>query len=280
MMHSIALKPFIPVPVLDAPIDGDVGIYQLTQFQLKNVSLTASPLRYVISLCSDSACASVLATYDQTTSQTGWSGQDALAGTAYVGGTTLGGSTEAVYTETSPLANGTQYWWRARSFDTSSGTYSLLSTISTFTTNYVPAAPTLYNPPVTGSSVTPEFQLATIDGDSDNVQYKIQICTNSTCTAIFKTLDQTATQVGWSGQDGDTDTTYGTDPISATNSTLAYYNYTLLDLTPNIQYWWRAYAIDPAGSITWSPASTIRSFVTNTVEVRILSGRIMSGVIK
>jgi len=280
VMHSIALKPYIPTPELDYPADGDSDIPRSPTFMLKNVSLTASPLQYKIVICSDVNCTNVLYTYDETLSQTGWSGQDANSGTAYTAGTTLDGSTEANLTPTTPLAAGTTYYWRARSYDTSSGSFSLFSNSNAFTTSFVPAAPSLYSPPSTGASLSPEFQLSTTDADSDNVEYKIDICTNGSCSVILHTITQTLSQTGWSGQDDPTATMYATDPTSASNSTTAYYDYQFNDLAPNTQYWWRAYAIDPGGSNTYSAASAITSFVTNQTEVRILSGSLLNGTIR
>jgi hypothetical protein len=283
LMHTITLKPYIPTPTLTNPQDGATDTILNPVFNLANVSLTGSPLQYVIYLCSNSTCSSVISTFDQTVSQTGWSGQDADSGTAYVGGTSLDNSTVATYTAQTALSAGTQYWWQARSYDTSAGTFSLRSGIFSFTTSSVPAAPTLYSP-TNGSgniSVTPEFQLASTDADSDNLMYKIQLCADSLCSTVLNTWDETSSQTGWSGQDSDGGTDYASDPSSAANSTLAYFDYpsSLSQLTPNVTYYWRAYAIDPGGTDTWSPASSIQSFTTNIVETRILNGNIMSGTI-
>jgi hypothetical protein len=285
MMHTITLKPFLPTPQLYAPGDGDIGVqFNGTQFQLSNVSLSATPLKYRIQLCSSSTCsaASIISTFDQTVSQTGWSGQDASGGTAYTGGTTIDQSTVATYTVQTPLNSGTQYWWRAYSFDTGSSTLSLPSVIQTFRTQYIPSAPTLFTPGANtgGVQTQPEFQIASIDGDGDSLKYKIQLCADATCTTVLATYDQTADQTGWSGQDNDSFTTYGADQTTVTDSTVAYYDTPGVVLSPNTTYYWRAYAIDPGGSNTWSAASTIQTFSTNITEVRILNGNILSGVIR
>jgi hypothetical protein len=70
-----------------------------------------------------------------------------------------------------------------------------------------------------------------------------------------QTFDQTISQTGWSGQDAETSTAY-------TSGTTA--NYTLqTHIPPRATYYWRSYAIDPAGSNLWSPTqSTPYSFVT------------------
>ena len=55
------------------------------------------------------------ATFDQTASQTGWSGQDTESGTAYQSGT------QAVYTLQSALLPNTTYYWRSYYIDPSGG---------------------------------------------------------------------------------------------------------------------------------------------------------------
>ena len=56
-----------------------------------------------------------LTTFDQTTSQTGWSGQDTESGTAYQSGT------QAVYTLQTALLPNTTYYWRSYYIDPAEG---------------------------------------------------------------------------------------------------------------------------------------------------------------
>ncbi|MFA5392816.1 MAG: hypothetical protein WC306_04030, partial [Candidatus Paceibacterota bacterium] len=67
-------------------------------------------------------------------------------------------------------------------------------------------------------------------------------------------IDQTSSQAGWFHQTEESRTAY--DSIRS-----ALY-VTQTNLSPDTQYYWRAYAIDLAGSNTWSAASTARSFTT------------------
>lgn len=281
MMHSIALKAFLPTPSLISPASGTPDTTLFPAFQLVNASLTSSPLKYKIQLCSTSNCSSIITTYDQTLSQTGWSGQDALTGTAYVGSTDPNASTNATYTIQSALTACTQYWWRGLSYDTAALQLSNPSNINSFTTSCVPAAPTLIDPPNGNSNVriNPEFHLATTDADTDYIRYKIQLCTTSNCSSVLYTWDQTASQVSWTGQDSQSFTAYTSDDVSATSSGQAFYTLSSSALTPNTQYWWRAYAIDPGGTNTFSAASSISSFTTNAAETKILTGKILNGTI-
>ena len=279
MMHSIALKAFLPSPILVGPSSGIVGTPLRLALQIVNISLGANPLKYKIQLCSTATCSSVLTTFDQTISQAGWSGQDASAGTAYIGATTYGGSTTATYTMQSDLTPCTQYYWRGTSFDTVFTQLSNPSNINSFKTSCVPSAPTLFTPANGGSNVplNPFFILASTDADGDYLQYRIQLCSDAACATVLNTFDQTISQAGWSGQDNTTATGYVADILLVANSTKGYYTFTTGNLKPSTVYYWRATAKDPAGTNLFSAASAISSFTTNLNETRILNGSIKSG---
>jgi len=73
-------------------------------------------------------------TFDQTSSQTGWSGQNADSGNAYTSGT------QATYTIQTKLDPSTPYYWRSYATDPA-GTNTWSSTQTTpysFTTNKRP----------------------------------------------------------------------------------------------------------------------------------------------
>ncbi len=148
------------------------------------------------------------------------------------------------------------YYWRIRFWDTF-GLVSPWSDTQYFTTNQKPNIPTLDSP--ADSAIDQNFIIAfkttTTDSDSDYLRYKIQLCTNVGMTANCQTFDQTSSQVGWSGQNSQTDTAY-------TSTTQATYTIQT-DLEPNTTYYWRSYAIDPAGTNTWSETqNTPYSFAT------------------
>ena len=278
MMHTIAIKPLLPTPTLISPASGTTGSSLSPVFKLVSATLSGSAEKYKIQLCSTSNCSSIITTFDQTISQTGWSGQDALTATAYVGGVNESAATIATYTTQTPLTPGTQYYWRGISYDIGISNLSNFSAINSFTTSSIPAAPTLLAPLNTAStvSVKPEFSLYTTDADADNVKYKIEFCSTNTCSTILATYDQTGSQTNWTGQDQDINTSYSTDATVIGSSQKAYYNPATPVLPPGTQYWWRGYAIDPLGTNAWSPASSIFSFTTNTSETRILEGRFLN----
>lgn len=132
--------------------------------------------------------------------------------------------------------------------------------------NTPPTAPDLSLPAdnATGISTSPQFQLRATDADGDNLQYKIEVCADAACSSIIRTIDQTSSQTGWSGQDKAGGTAY-TGGTSLAASTLAVHNYQAPSLDNSTQYWWRAYAIDPSGTNAFSPASGIFSFTTEAV---------------
>lgn len=116
-----------------------------------------------------------------------------------------------------------------------------------YTDNYPPFVPILDSPDnnsnLSAGPVT--FQIHTTDSDSDPLQYKVKICTDSSMTTNCNTYDQTSSQVGWSGQDIGT-SAYASD-------TNAFYT-TQTDLLQETIYYWTAQAIDPSGSNTWTSA--------------------------
>ncbi|HET9850234.1 MAG TPA: hypothetical protein VFP35_01235 [Candidatus Saccharimonadales bacterium] len=157
---------------------------------------------------------------------------------------------------------GRYLWVQFKMDDATCGTQSQITDF-TVTYNTTPAAPILFSPTSgsTGVSDMPSLQLRTTDADSDYLQYKINICSDSACNSVIRTVDQASSQTGWSGQDQQGGTAYAGSSV-ITSSTMATYNFQLPPLTKNTQYWWEAYAIDPGGTDTWSPASTISTFTT------------------
>jgi len=250
-------------PTLNTPSSGATGVSTTPVFTLRTTDPENDYLQYEIFLY-QSDCSTSVATANQALSQTGWSGQDANGGTAYVGNSTITSSTMATYTYTGTLTPGTTYCWSAQAKDPGgSNIFGSVSSTQTFTTNNVPAAPTLNTPSsgATGVSVSPSFTLRTTDAESDYLQYKI-ILYQSDCSTVVATADQTSSQTGWSGQDQQTSTAY-TGSSTITSSTIATYTYTGT-LSAGTTYCWQAQAIDPGGSNTFGSFSATQSFTTNS----------------
>ena len=244
------------VPSLDLPADTAISQIPLTVLKTTTTDADADYLKYKIELCTNVGMTVGCQTFDQTSSQTGWSGQNAQTSTAYTSGT------QAVYTIQSVLANGTTYYWRSYAIDPA-GTNNFSATQGTpysFTTNATPAVPSLDTPTDTATNqiLSPALKTTSTDADSDYLRYKIQLCTDVGMTTSCQTFDQTSSQTGWSGQNAQTSTAY----TSGTQAT-----YTIqTPLSANSTYYWRSYAIDPGGyNVFSSTQGTPFSFTTSAV---------------
>lgn len=149
--------------------DGDALQYQL---QIDTVNTFASPQ---------------LQTITQSSSQAGWSGQDALSATGYLSGTV------ATYTMPSALPNGT-YYWRVRAIDPN-GTvsYGAYSSAASFTT---PAALALSSISVNHATTTATVSWTSNHAGSSGAEYGTTSGYGSTGTSAGTT---TSHQVALSG---------------------------------------------------------------------------------
>jgi hypothetical protein len=92
---------------------------------------------------------------------------------------------------------------------------------------------------------------------------------------VVGTFDQTGSQTGWSGQDTQTNTAYAGNSV-LTSSTLATYTYQAV-LTSNTTYCWKAAAIDPGGTNTFSSFSATQLFTTGTGKIFLNGGTQIQG---
>lgn len=226
-------------PTLDSPTNTQTGRALTPELKLTTTDTNSDNLKYIIELCSDSGMSLNCQTFDQTSSQTGWSGQNADSSTTFTSGT------QATYTIQTALSQATTYYWRARAIDPSgSNLYSPYSSTYSFTTGSSPNTPTLDAPTngATNQSLTPALKTTTTDPDSDNIKYRIYLCTESTMEGC-QIFSQVSSQTGWSGQNADGSTTY----TSGTQGT-----YTLQSpLLGGKTYYWKSQAIDPSNSNSW-----------------------------
>jgi len=98
------------------------------------------------------------------------------------------------------------------------------------------------------------------DNDFDYLRYMIKLCTDLAMSIGCSTFDQTSSQVGWTGQNTQSNTAY-TSGSSAT--------YTLqFALNPSSSYYWQSKVIDPGGTNTWSAfQSPASKFVTSSPPI-------------
>lgn len=98
-------------PTLDSPPNGATNRILTVSLKTTGTDTDGDYLRYKIELCTNSGMTANCQTFDQTSSQTGWSGQNTQTSTAYTSGT------QATYTIQTPLTISTTYYWRSYSID-------------------------------------------------------------------------------------------------------------------------------------------------------------------
>ncbi|MCK9369102.1 hypothetical protein M0R04_04040 [Candidatus Dojkabacteria bacterium] len=139
-------------------------------------------LMYKIQICDDFAMTVSCSFKDQTSSQTGWSGQNADGNTTYTSGT------QATYIPPANLSGGYTYYWRAYSIDPAgTATFTQTNPVPySFTTSIAPTAPTALlaeglTSPTQVLDLTPEFSSIFNDPDTGDTSanYQIQVNTQS-----------------------------------------------------------------------------------------------------
>jgi len=126
-------------PTIYSVLDSATNTSRLPFFQLKSTDFNGDYLKYVVEECAANVwpCVTGAHTYDQTSSQTCWSNQDAQSATAFLSSSILSSASMA-YCQM-PLADilapSTTYYMRAKAIDPGgSNTYSAYSSVVTFTT--------------------------------------------------------------------------------------------------------------------------------------------------
>ena len=120
-------------PTLLAPATGATGTSTSPLFQLRASDADNDYLKYKV-VVYNSDCSTNPQTFDQTSSQVGWTGQDQQANTAYTGSSTLSNSTIANF-GLSNLSASTQYCWKAAAIDPGgTNTFGSFSPTQLFTT--------------------------------------------------------------------------------------------------------------------------------------------------
>jgi|GEM_PF-2554545 len=109
LVHYNGTRP--NTPSLDAPATGAIDQSLNLSFKTTSSDTQADYLRYKIQICTDAAMTTGCQIFDQTTSQTGWSGQNTQANTAYTSGA------QAVFTIQTSLNGPLTYYWRSYAID-------------------------------------------------------------------------------------------------------------------------------------------------------------------
>ncbi|MCL4363988.1 LamG domain-containing protein, partial [Patescibacteria group bacterium] len=258
-------------PSLDSPTNAATSQSPVLQLKTTATDPNSDYVRYKIAVCTDSAMTQNCQTFDQTASQTGWSGQNAQTGTAYASGTQ--GVYTVQYASLQPL---TTYYWDSYVIDPGgSNTWSATQgSPYSFTTAHIPNKPTLDYPANQAQNISVLTPLKTTATDSlgDYLRYKIQICTDINMSVGCQTFDQTSSQAGWSGQNTQSNTAY-------TSGTQAVYTIQSA-LSTGSTYYWKSYAIDPGGTNAWSATQTTPNVFYTTTAVPPLAptGLLVNGL--
>ncbi len=173
-------------------------------------------------------------------------------------------TTTALLYNDSGLTASTTYWYRSRGTNaTGNGQYGATSSVTTQSaaSSSPPNAPSQDSPSngVQNVSVTPVFKMTATDPESDKLQYKVTLYSNSGCTTVVATYDQSVSQTGWSGQNT---TCFSGSDCYTSGSQGAYTVQSALSTSAT--YWWRASAKDPLGSNTWINSASCNSFTTTS----------------
>jgi hypothetical protein len=126
-------------PTFYFPTNGSSNSSSTPTIQLKAADILSNYLQYVIEWCPTNGwpCAAGGGSFDQTASQTNWTGQDAGSGTAYIGLPNEANSTMGLYTVSPGLFSpSTTYYLRAKAYDPGgTATYGAYSSTIGFTTS-------------------------------------------------------------------------------------------------------------------------------------------------
>lgn len=172
-------------PTLIAPADSVVLSNLTPTLQLSTTDNENDYLRYKIEMCLDAEMSLGCQTFDQTVSQTDWSGQNTQTGTAYTSGTT------ASYNITSQLPINTTYYWRGYAIDPGGADWwsDTQSPVWSFTTpNLVPPMQCLLEESADDSQIILRWD----DPNVVETGYEIE---RNVSTAGFSTLTTTGANV-------------------------------------------------------------------------------------
>ncbi|MFZ2026353.1 MAG: LamG domain-containing protein [Microgenomates group bacterium] len=154
------------LPTLDSPVNAATAVSRTPTLQTTTTDINIDYLRYKIELCTNLAMTTGCQTFDQTSSQTGWSGQNTETNTAYVSGM------QASYTISTPLNYNSTYYWRSYAIDPN-GTNVWTSTQAapfSFTTLTVEAASSCKMTRTNNTTNTIEW----VDVSANETGYRIQ----------------------------------------------------------------------------------------------------------
>lgn len=128
-------------PTQSTPTNAATGISTTPTFTMTTTDPESDNLQYKVTIYNATGCSTgVVQTNDESSTQTGWSGQNATVSTAndsYTSGST------ATFTAQTALSGNTQYWWRATAKDPLGSNAPVDSTTCNSFTTTASSGPTL-----------------------------------------------------------------------------------------------------------------------------------------
>ena len=98
-------------PSEDSPVGGAQDLSTTPVFKMTATDPEGNSLQYKVVLYTNAGCTATSTTYDESASQTGWSGQNTSSSAEYTSGR------QGVYTVPSALSANTKYYWQAYAKD-------------------------------------------------------------------------------------------------------------------------------------------------------------------
>ena len=168
-------------PSLDLPTDAATNQITLPVLKTTTTDADSDYLRYKITFCTNSVMTANCQTFDQTTSQTGWSGQNTQSNTAYTSGT------QAVYTIQTALTNGSTYYWKSQAIDPAGTNYWSSTQTTPYSFSVISLPATASNCRIDETLKDTSLTFNWVDVATDENYYEVQRSVDGGDFAVFAT---------------------------------------------------------------------------------------------
>lgn len=190
-------------PTQNSPTNGATDVSVTPTFLMTATDPSADKLGYKVTIYSESSCATVVQTNDQSVDATGWTGTDASCTNSPT--SCYASGTQASFLTQTALSASTQYWWKASAKDPDgNGGFTDSSTCNNFTTIAASLTFTIDTPSVFIGSFTPGTPIASSTvltvNTNNSTGYNITINRASTTPTLFfndKTVSDIPNSNNW-----------------------------------------------------------------------------------
>jgi len=181
--YIVNIAPY--TPALIAPVDTATGQDLTPIFTMSTTDYEGDYVQYKLQIATDVGFTQNVQTFDQTSSQTGWTNQDTQSGTAYLSGS------QATYTAQSNLLFGTTYYVRVYATDLGGSLeWSVVSPTTSFTVKTINAPTNCY---VTATSDTGPATIIWTDNSFFEDNYQVEQSINSGAYSVVDTVARNTT---------------------------------------------------------------------------------------